>query len=309
MGIFIVSAIVVTYAVGQRFFDASIVVIIVLVVTAFLFVMSFIIVRAFEQVVRARKLELAQARQILDLKDQFVFIAAHELRNPANAIKWGLGVLKSEQPELAQKSNEVLDIIKRGNDRLLALVNDLLEVARIESGKVAVALEKISPEEALEEACNEVRGDANKKHILFNCDIGSVPFVWGDTLRMKEIFVNLLSNGVKYGIEKGVVSVSTETKGGEVIFHIENTGAGIPEKEVAHVFEKFWRSEGTRTVEGTGLGLFITKQLVELMAGRIWFTSTPNEKTVFSFSLKSAEAPMPTVQKKQMPLEMANKEA
>ena len=294
MGVFIITMILITYNVGQRYIDAQIVAIIVLFVTAFLFIISLIIIRAFEQVVESKKLEAKQAKEILKLKDHFVFIAAHELRTPANAIKWGLSSLREEQPELTEKGKELFDIIQRGNERLLSLVKDILEVARLESGTIKITLEKIVIVDSFGEACKEVQQLADEQKKTIDCNFQSdLPLVWGDKMRLKEVFGNLLSNAIKFGREGTDVSVSTEVNDTTVVFHITNKGSGLNSEEQKHLFEKFWRSKTAHDIEGTGLGLFITKQLLELMSGRIWFTSKRDEGTTFSFSLVRADAPSP----------------
>ena len=287
MGFVIIGTILLTYYIGQRYVDAQIIVLIVLLVTVFLLVMSFVIVRSFERIVYMRKQESERAKEILKLKDQFVFIAAHELRTPANAIKWGLEALESKHPDMIKKEEKYFDIIRRSNERLLFLVQDLLEVARIESKTIKIKLEGISMNEAFSGALEEIQELAGKKNITIDCDLGSgLPQVLGDSMRLKEIFINLLTNAIKYSRKKGKVIISSEEQDGEIIIHIADNGIGINPEDQRHIFEKFWRADEARKIEGTGLGLFITKQLVELMSGKIWFTSRVGEGTIFSMSFK-----------------------
>ena len=287
MGLVIIGTILITYNIGQNYVDAQVIVLIVLLVTVFLFVMSFVIVRAFERIVHMRKKESERAKEILKLKDQFVFIAAHELRTPANAIKWGLEAIDSKHPDMMKKEVKFFDIIKRSNERLLFLVQDLLEVARIESSTIKINLGSVSVNNAFDEARAEVQGLAGKKGIVIDCDLEKgLPATVGDPMRLKEVFVNLLTNAIKYSKDKGKVTVYSETTADEVEVHIADNGIGINIEDQRHIFEKFWRSDDARAVEGTGLGLFITKQLVELMLGKIWFTSHVGEGAIFSMSFK-----------------------
>ncbi len=285
MGIVVISVILVTYNVGQQYIDAQIITLIILFVTIFLITVSFIIVRAFERIVDLRELEMRQAKEILELKDQFVFIAAHELRTPANAIKWGLGSLRSERPELFKDEKELLDIIKRGNDRLLLLVEDLLEVTRIESGALQLTLGNTSAHDAFVEACKEIQGLTEEHEVTIQNNMPTLPHVHADAVRLKEVFTNLLSNAVKFSRKGTSVDVSAEDTNNKVTFHITDTGAGLSKEDQEHVFEKFWRSKSAHDVEGTGLGLFIVKSLLERMSGTIWFTSELGKGTTFSFSL------------------------
>jgi len=288
MGTVIISTIILTYTVGQRYVEAHVIVLIVLFATVFLLIVSFVVVRAFERIVGLRKSESEQAKEILELKDQFVFLAAHELRTPANAIKWGLGALHSERPDLVKEQEELFGILKRGSDRLLLLVNDLLEVTRIESGVVELDLKEISANDSFAQACEEIVALREEREVAINWTAGDLPLVRGDSTRLKEVFLNLISNAIKYSKKGSSVEVSAEVKDNMVIFHVADKGVGLNKDDQEHLFEKFWRSKETKDIEGTGLGLFITEKLVELMAGKIWFTSKKDLGTTFSFSLNVA---------------------
>jgi len=290
MGLIIIGVIILTYFIGQQYLDPIFIALIVLIVSGFLFIISFIIVRAFEKVVDARRREAQQSKDLLEIKDQFVFIAAHELRTPANAIKWGLGALKMEEPELFKKQKELYDIIWNSNERLLNLVKDLLEVARLDSKNIKIKLGQVSLSDAIVDALKETESLAEEQHITIHNQISSdTPHVFSDQIRLKEIFINLLSNAIKYNKKSGEIWISRELKGNYIVVHIKDSGMGISPKYHNEVFKKFARTEETRGIEGTGLGLFIVKQLTELMDGKIWFKSTLGEGTTFSLSLRAHE--------------------
>ena len=136
----------------------------------------------------------------------------------------------------------------------------------------------------------ELKETADKQGIVIHSEIREdFPRVLGNATRLKEVFVNLLSNAIKYNKKGGEVWISTERKGDRAIIHITDNGIGITPEDQKHIFGKFWRAKEVQETKGTGLGLFIVKQLVELMSGKIWFTSTPGEGSTFSFSLRCAK--------------------
>ncbi|MCH7529983.1 HAMP domain-containing histidine kinase [Patescibacteria group bacterium] len=236
--------------------------------------------------------EIDKANELVKLKDQFVFVAAHELRTPANAIKWGLSAIESKHPEIVKEEKESFDILRNSNERLLFLVQDILNVARIEGKTLQLKLANISAVSAITDAEAEVKSMAAERSVAIENTVKQdTPAIVGDEMRLKEVLVNLLTNAVKYGKAGGVVTISSEVKDDSVIFHVANEGMGISPQHQKHIFEKFWRAKTSQDIEGTGLGLFIVKQLVELMSGEIWFKSKPGEGTIFSFSLKTAGSP------------------
>lgn len=235
--------------------------------------------------------EIDKANELVKLKDQFVFIAAHELRTPANAIKWGLSAIESKHPEIVKEDKESFDILRKSNERLLYLVQDILNVARIEGKTLKLKLANISVVNAISDAHAEVKSMAEEQSVTIENTVSQdIQKIVGDEMRLKEVFVNLLTNAVKYGKAKGKITISAEAKDDSVVFSVVNQGVGISPEHQKHIFEKFWRAKASQDVEGTGLGLFIVKQLVELMSGEIWFTSKPGEGTTFSFSLKAADS-------------------
>jgi len=291
MGLMIIGAIFVTYVIAQRYAEVEIVALIVMILTAFLFSVSYVIVGAFETVVEARRLEAKHSKALLELKDQFVFVAAHELRTPANAIQESMRRLESKHDEFFEKEKEIVENIKDSNNRLLALVEDLLEVARIEGKTIHIALEDISVPKVYDEAKDELEEMARSRGVVITEDIShDVPLVHADDMRLKEVLVNFLSNAIKYSDpEDGKVLVKVADRDEEIVISVSNNGPQIKPEEQEHVFQKFWRSKNAQKskVEGTGLGLFIVKQLAELMEGRTWFTSRP-DKTTFFIALKKA---------------------
>lgn len=189
------------------------------------------------------------------------------------------------------KIKEYLDPVMQSNMRLVTLVNDLLEVARQEAGRITIQTSKIDNlGMSISAVIKELKPLADEKQITVIYDDRAVKPVMADESRVKEVIVNLLSNAVKYTLGSGKVSIWHDIRENMLVTHVKDSGIGIPKEAQAKLFEKFYRvqDERLRHVTGTGLGLFIIKQLIEKMNGKIWFVSEPGQGTTFSFSLPLA---------------------
>ncbi|MDP3697517.1 MAG: sensor histidine kinase [Candidatus Taylorbacteria bacterium] len=229
-------------------------------------------------------------KRLQELKNEFVFIAAHELRTPLTAIKGFLSLLKDEKGNvLTERSGEYIARSLGASDRLAKLVNEILEIARSEAGRIKIEVSPQDLVESIKTILAEVKTIADQKKISLSYDeLPELPKVLADPAKLKEVVTNFISNAVKYNNEGGWVKVYHEVNDKEVITHFEDNGFGISEKEQKQLFQKFFRADIGRlkSIEGTGLGLFITKELVEKMEGRVWFKSQEGKGTTFSFSLK-----------------------
>lgn len=227
------------------------------------------------------------------LKNEFVFVAAHELRNPTTAIKMLLDIIFDDK-------RVVIDPIMRGylakiqeaDDRLIHLVDDLLEVSRTEAGRLKINVEPQNIVEHVHNLIAELRPNAVSKglNILYSPS-PRTPLVKADTTKLKEVLTNLMANAIKYNVTGGAVTVEHEIREGMLVTHVSDTGIGISAEDQAKLFQKFWRSEdlAVRAQSGTGLGLFIVKELVERMGGKVWAKSRPGKGSTFSFSLPIAD--------------------
>lgn len=231
-------------------------------------------------------------KRLQELKNEFVFIAAHELRTPLTAIKGFLSLLNDESgPVLTKTSKEYVSRAMGAGNRLFKLVDDILEIARSEAGKIKIEISPQDLKESIMVALAEMKSIADQKKISISYEEPEeLPKVMADPVKLKEVITNFVSNAVKYNNEGGWVKIGHELNDKEIITHVEDNGFGISETEQKHLFEKFFRAEigKIKSIEGTGLGLFITKELVEKMEGRIWFKSQEGKGTIFSFSLKKA---------------------
>lgn len=262
-----------------------------------LYIILSIIVAGASLTIRRQNTELSiltqrqiiQAQELAKLKDQFVFVAAHELRSPVTAISLSLELLEKSGKNLNTKAKEMLVNINSGVRRLKILINDLLDASRLETGKFIIHFETVGLVELLKEIITELKplADEHKIKVELKLPKDAPSMIITDRLKFKEIVSNLISNAVKYNYSGGFVAISAILDKGlnEIIFEVADNGWGISQEDQKRVFERFWRSEKSRELEGTGLGLWITKQIAELLGGRVWMKSQLDAGSVFSFSL------------------------
>lgn len=241
-----------------------------------------------KQLKESQKKELAKAKRIAELKDEFVFVATHELKAPVTAISGFLGFAQEEAKSRGVK--EALNNLDKANQRLLKLVHDLLEVARAEAGRIEIETFPIDITTPTLDVIENLKPLADKKKLEIIYAKKKLPKVLADQERVSQIITNLLSNAIKYSPEKGKITIGHEVQDKQLVTLVQDTGAGIPKKDFPKVFAKFYRSDQdlVRAQEGTGLGLFIAKQIVEKMNGKIWFESAEGKGSTFFFSLPPA---------------------
>ncbi len=231
-------------------------------------------------------------KRLEDLKDEFVFIAAHELRTPVSAMKGYLSlILDGATGAVPDKTKEYIQKVIAADNRLVQLVNDLLEVARSEAGRLTIKVSAMDLTEPIRMVLDELKSLADEKNVkLVYEPSATLPKVMGDPDRIKEVMVNLVGNAIKYMGGTGSVIISHEIKDGNVVTHVADTGFGISKDAQAKLFEKFYRvqTDKTRDITGTGLGLFIVKEIMEKMNGKIWVESEEGKGSTFSFSLPRA---------------------
>lgn len=235
-------------------------------------------------------------------KSEFLSRMSHELRTPMNSILGFAQLLESDPAEpLTESQQESVEVILKGGYHLLDLINEVLDLARIESGRLLLALENVDVSSVMQEVVSLVRPQAEQRGIRF-VDRGACRgrSVLADHTRLKQVLLNLLSNAVKYNCEGGTVTLSCEgTAGSRLRIGVADTGPGIPEEQRTALFEPFQRLEAHKTeVEGTGIGLTITKRLVELMDGAITVESAPGRGSRFSIELPVSEG-VPDGQKEE----------
>lgn len=221
-------------------------------------------------------------------KDRFISIAAHELKTPMTAISGFAQLLKNEKIiEDKERREKYLKIIEEEIKRLSKLVTDVLDLSRIDLGTIKVFVEEVNVKEILNEVKDEMEELAKEKGLYLNIKIDEkVSTIFTDREKLKRILVNLVSNGIKY-TEKGGVTIEAVKEKDKVRFCVCDTGIGIPKEHFKKIFTRFYQvaSPHTRKVTGSGLGLSICKELVELLGGRIWFESKLGKGSKFYFTL------------------------
>ena len=223
------------------------------------------------------------------LRDEFVFIAAHELRTPVTAIKGYLSMLLDGTfGEISRTTRENLDIINASNERLVQLVHDLLEIARSDAGKMKLDMKELKIAEHIIQVIKELKSLADQKGIEVIYKQDSEAMVMADEFKIKEVLVNIIGNAIKYTKTNGDIIIYHQKHDKYLVTHIEDHGIGMTEDEIAQLFGKFYRAQNddTKEIEGTGLGLFIVKQIIEHMGGEIWVKSEKGKGSTFSFRLK-----------------------
>ncbi|MCA1702402.1 MAG: response regulator, partial [Actinobacteria bacterium] len=241
--------------------------------------------------------ELSLARKEADranlAKSEFLSRMSHELRTPLNSIL-GFGQLLQMDPMTPEQEEGVGHILKAGR-HLLDLINEILDISRIEAGKMTLSMEPIPVNDAIEETISLIRPIAQRRGITVSVTPASNRnvHVMADRQRLKQVMLNLLANAVKYNRQGGNVAVcAEETSPGCVRISVEDEGFGIPEKKIGNLFSPFDRlGAETGAVEGTGLGLALSRGLVQLMGGEIGVDSVPEEGSTFWLEFRTAAAP------------------
>jgi PAS domain S-box-containing protein len=240
--------------------------------------------------------ELARNREAergSQAKSEFLSRVSHELRTPLNAILGFAQLLELDDLDPAQREN--VKHITRGGRHLLELINEILDISRIEGGNMTISLEPVHVQTVLSGVVDLVRPLAGARQVSITTDLDDAAdlYVHADHQRLRQVLLNLLSNAVKYNREGGVATVSTDTSGeGRLRILITDTGPGIPEEQLAKLFSPFERLGAERsTVEGTGLGLALSKLLVEAMEGTVEVETEPGVGTTFVIELALAATP------------------
>ncbi|MDP8266847.1 MAG: GAF domain-containing sensor histidine kinase [Candidatus Aceula meridiana] len=265
---------------------------------------SFENAQLFEQVYRSRQelelkiqertkqlaLALEKVQKASKTKSEFVSAVSHELRTPLTSIKGYAAILMSGKlGEIPPKVNERLSKINKHSDSLVELINDLLDISRIESGRIEMRHEKIPAKSLIENIADILMPQIKEKNIELLIDIpNDTPDIFADQKQMERVFINLLSNAIKY-TPNGTIKITASRDKNKVLFEVEDNGTGIKEDDLPHLFDEFYRVENdlNQNIKGTGLGLSLVKNIIEAHSGEIWVTSELKVGTTFHFTFPS----------------------
>lgn len=242
--------------------------------------------------------ELIRAKRLSVSKDEFIRVTSHELRTPMDVIRGNLDmVLKGEVGELPPKVKEYLRDALLGSDRLAGIVNEMLDISRIETGALKFDFKEFDVKELIDSLAKDFGPLVEKKNLKLELNIKSgLPKVFADLGKVFQVFDNLIGNAIKFTPE-GLITITIYQENDFVITELKDTGIGIAKEDQAKVFQKFPQiekemMEPEAIEKGTGLGLYISHELVNKMGGKIWAESEGRSKgSKFSFSLPAAKSP------------------
>ena len=231
--------------------------------------------------------DVTERRAVERIKDEFISVISHELRTPLTSVRGALGLLHGPLlPDPPPKAQRMLDIAMDSTDRLIRLINDILDVERLAAGKLALKRQIWPAANFVRRAVAEMSGLAAEAGV--EVEVGSIGgVVDADADRIVQTLVNLLSNAIKFSPAGGTVRVSTDARGREVVFGVIDEGPGIPPNALEEIFERFTQVDAsdTRLKEGSGLGLAICRGIVEQHGGRIWASNEPSSGAAMFFAL------------------------
>jgi signal transduction histidine kinase len=231
--------------------------------------------------------DITERHEVERAKDEFISVVSHELRTPLTSIRGSLGLLASGVlGPLPEKGQRMVEIAVQNTDRLVRLINDILDIERIDSGTIAMDLQPCDGAELIKRAIQCVEQFAADAHVSLIGEGASVT-LRADPDRVQQTLTNLISNAVKFSPQESTVRVSCAGHDGEVLFEVVDNGKGIPADKLALIFERFQQVDASDSREkgGTGLGLAICRKIVEHHGGRIWVDSELGAGSRFSFAL------------------------
>jgi signal transduction histidine kinase len=230
-----------------------------------------------------------RSQEAVAVRDEVVAIVSHDLRNPLSVVKMCASALAEEPlPEPAS----IIDLartIHLSAEWMNTIIQDLLDVARMESGKLVLRLEPAPLQAIISDAVEFHRPLADERGLRLMADVqDTLPLVLVDASRTSQVFANLIGNALKFTERGGTITVRAQNSEGRVVISVADTGRGISEEDLPRLFDRFWQASRGDHKHGTGLGLAIAKGIVEAHGGRIWVESTENRGTTFSFTLLPA---------------------
>ena len=279
MGLIIIAASIASYYFGQHYiYDPRIVALIVLFIAFVLMIIAFAIVRSVEGLAEASR-----------LKSEFINIVSHQMRAPLTNLEWAVDFLRRKNgAKIDEGKSSYYEIIYENGRRMEGLINSLLTVARIKSGKLVLKKEPFSLEKLVHEVVNRFLSfaEASNVKLVINSD-NNLPLAIGDIGQVKMVVEILVDNAIRYTKGGGEVKINLEKKDRHILLLVVDQGIGIPKNDQKYIFQKFFRSEKAvkSQAQGSGLGLYVAKLIIEKLGGKIGFKSQENKGSTFWFTL------------------------
>ena len=231
--------------------------------------------------------DISERLEVERIKEKFISVVSHELRTPLTSIRGSLGLMAGGVlGALPEKAQHMMVIAANNTDRLVRLINDILDIERMESGKAIMEKHECDVASLVNQATEVMQSMADKAEVLLSASCQTAQ-IWADSDRIIQVLTNLISNAIKFSPRGSTISISTETQEDRILFKVEDQGRGAPPDKLESVFGRFQQVDGSDSREkgGTGLGLAIIQKMVEQHDGEIWVESTPGEGSAFYFSL------------------------
>ncbi|HEX5871396.1 MAG TPA: HAMP domain-containing sensor histidine kinase, partial [Longimicrobium sp.] len=228
-----------------------------------------------------------EAREALAARDSVLGVVSHDLRNPLTAILLNVDAAIASGP-LPRAARDAMEGVVRSAEAMDRMIQDLLDVARIEAGQLRMETAPCAPEDLVAEAMGLMERMAEERMIRLIAAVDACPPVRADRDRVLQVFSNLVGNALKFTPPDGVVTVGAAPDEGAVRFWVRDTGPGIPPEDVERLWDPFWQADGPARRAGAGLGLPIVRGIVEAHGGRVWVESQPGAGTTFGFTLGAA---------------------
>jgi signal transduction histidine kinase len=248
--------------------------------------------RAFNEMANSLERDARERDRVEQMKDDFVLTVSHELRTPVTVVKGFAEMLTDQRKSLNSRQFEAAEVIAESAGQLQKMINDLLDLARSDAGKLRIEPEPTPVRPLAQRIGRQMRPNFETKDQRFTVAVEKdLPDIQADAGRIGQVLANLLTNANKYAPEGSEVQLAATQVGDEVQFAVSDTGPGLDEDQLDHVFDRFWRADSSesQSVGGTGLGLAIAKSLVELHGGAISANSSPGEGATFRFVLPIAK--------------------
>lgn len=227
------------------------------------------------------------------LRDDFIATLTHDLRTPLlAAIQTLKFFLDGSVGDITEQQKVLLSTMLQSNEDLLGLVNALLEVYRFESGKLSLCKTVFGIKDLVQQCYDELEPLSKKKDITFNldCDVDEDLLIDADRAEIKRVITNLCGNALNYTNKGGTIDIHVKSQSGDVIFSVSDNGNGIPKEDIPHLFKRFSQGTSKKRSTGTGLGLYLSRQIIEAHGGKIWVESKVNQGSEFSFLLTNVVA-------------------